>query len=464
MLGLFGTLGLGTRGLQANQKGVEVAGHNLANVNNPAYTRQRLAITTSTPLQGALGPEGTGVDASVVQQLRNSIIDSQTLSESSSSGSLNARRDALQLAQSDLGQQLAGVAGGNTGFTGQLSALFDSFQNLSTDPSSMAERSVLLSKAADLANKFHRADSRLAGLATSLNKSLDSDTASANELLGQLAELNDQVARSEALSGGNANDLRDLRQQKLEALSALVKIDTSYSDGGEINVSIAGTTMVNGGAVVDRLETFTAGDGRRLVRAQSAGTELDLTGGSLYGTIDVRDGALTSLRSNLDQLAAQLITSVNALHRDGYDLNGNTGADFFTGSSAGNIEVNASLTADPSKLQFSSEAGAVGNGQVALGLAQIARSSHAALGGQTLSQHLSRTVADVGQSLATVEDQIASQDIVNELLTQQRQSVSGVSLDEEMTDLVKFQKAYTASARLITIIDQMLEDVVNLKR
>lgn len=464
MLGLFGTLNLGTRALQAHQRGVEVAGHNLANVNNPGYTRQRLVLTTSATVDGAFGPQGTGVDASAIQQLRSSILDSQALAESSVGGSLNARRDALQLAQSSLGQQLAGVAGGSSGLAGQLSGLFQKFQSLSNTPASDADRKVLLSQATDLAGQFQQIDGRLAKLTESLDQSLKADTASANDLLGQIADLNGQIAHAEVNGNANANDLRDLRQQKLESLAGFARLDTSFDEGGGITISIAGTTMVDGGQVTDRLETFTADDGRTLVRAQAGGTELDLTGGSLHGLMDVRDGAVASLRGSLNTLASQLITEVNQVHREGYDLTGNTGADFFTGTGASDIAVNADLRADPGKLQLSDQAGAGANGKVALRLAQLAQTSHAGLGGQTFIQQFSGTVAEVGQSLASVEDQISTQGIVSDLLTQQRQSISGVSLDEEMADLVKYQKAYTASARLITTIDEMLNDIINLKR
>jgi flagellar hook-associated protein 1 FlgK len=464
MLGLFGTLNLGTRALQANQKGVEVAGHNLANVNNPAYTRQRLAVTTSTPMDSTFGPQGTGVAASVVEQLRNSILDSQVLAETSISGSLNARQEALGLAQSSLGQQIAGVAGGSAGLAGQLSGLFEAFQSVSTNPSSLVERTVLLSRAADLSATFQKTDGRLAELSASLDQALTDDTTAANDLLGQLAELNNQIGRAEVADSGQANDLRDLRQQKLESLSRIIKFETSTTDSGGIDISVAGTTLVSGGEVVDRLEPYTAADGRRLVRTQTAGTELDLTGGTLHGTIDVRDSALASLRRDLNTLASELITEVNALHRAGFGLNGETGADFFTGTMAADLAVNADLRADPARLQLSTEAGASGNGTVALNLAQLAQRSLAGLGNQTLIQHFSHTVAEVGQSLASVEEQLSSQALVGDLLIRQRQSVSGVSLDEEMTDLVKFQKAYTASARLITTVDEMLDDVINLKR
>ncbi|MBC8003410.1 MAG: hypothetical protein H7X97_12555, partial [Opitutaceae bacterium] len=167
MLGLFGTLNLGTRSLSTQQQGTEIAGHNLANVNNPAYARQRLAIATSLTVPTEMGPQGTGADGVAIVQLRNGLLDLQIQSETSVRGSLDAQQTALQYVQANLGQQIdrqasgaAGAAatggvGGQNGIAEHLSNLFNSFQSLSTNPTSLAERQVLLGKAEDLAAQFN---------------------------------------------------------------------------------------------------------------------------------------------------------------------------------------------------------------------------------------------------------------------------------------------------------------------
>ena len=170
MLGLFGTLDLGSRSLATQRQGVEVAGHNLANVNNPAYARQRLHIQTSPTVSSRVGPQGTGADAVAIVQLRSSLLDRQITSEAGVRGSLEAQQSALQYAQADLGQQLdrltSGAAaaqgvGGAHSLSDGLADLFNSFQSLSTNVSSQAERQVVLQKAADLAAQFNQVDRRL---------------------------------------------------------------------------------------------------------------------------------------------------------------------------------------------------------------------------------------------------------------------------------------------------------------
>jgi flagellar hook-associated protein 1 FlgK len=227
---------------------------------------------------------------------------------------------------------------------------------------------------------------------------------------------------------------------------------------------VDGVQLVSGRNVLDSLEAYDAGGGQYLVRTLTGGTALNITGGTIQGTIEARDGDLVTLRGDLDTLAGALITQVNTIHSAGYGLNGTTGAAFFTGTDASDIGFNQALADDPSLIQASGASGQKGNNAVVLQLAQLAKAPQAALAGQTFLQHYGQTTAKLGQYLNGLNTQLSNQQIVEQMLLRQRDSVSGVSLDEEMTDLVRFQRAFEASARLITTVDEMLETVVNLKR
>lgn len=462
--------------MQTQRAGVEVAGQNLANVNNPAYARQRVAIATSLTVMSEMGPQGTGADAVSIVQMRNAILDNQIQAEGSVRGSLASQQVALQYAQAALGVQIdrlasgaegaaasQGVGGGHS-VADSLSQVFNSFQSLAGNATSMAERQTLLMKAEDLATQFKQIDSRLNNLAASLNASIDSDVAAANQLFADIAKLNDQIRRVESAGKGSANDLRDARQERLEALAKYVKLDVTPANGGMVDISVDGVAMVTGNSVTDTLQSYDAGGGQVLVRAVTAGTPLTLTGGTIQGTIDARDGAIADLKSGLNRLASQIITEVNTAHVAGFNLNGGTGANFFTGTNASDIGVNSALVSDPSLVQASGVAGTPGDNQTALAIAQLAQKKLPALNGQTLSQGYGQTVAAFGQSLSSVNLALSDQQTVENMLLQQRDSIGGVSLDEEMADLMRFQKAFAASARLITTVDEMLNEVVNLKR
>lgn len=476
MLGLFGTLSMGARSLSAQRAGVEVAGQNLANVNNPAYARQRVAIATSLTINSEVGPQGTGADAVAIVQMRSAILDNQIQAEASNRGSLSAQQTALQYTQAALGTQIDRMASGAEGATAaqgvggghsladSMSELFNAFQSLSTNPTSMAERQTLLMKAASVALQFNQLNSRLDNLRGSLNSTLQSETGAANQILGDIAALNQMITTAEATSGGTANDLRDTRQARLEDLAKFVKLDLSNGQGSAINVSVAGVALITDNQVADTLESFDAGGGQVLIRATTAGTTLALTGGSLQGTIGARDGALTDLQTSVNTLAALLITEVNTVHAAGYGLSGSTGASFFNGTNAADISINGSLVNDPSLVQAAGVSGATGDNQNALALAQLAQTKFAVFNGQTFNQAYGQTVAAFGQELSTVNSQLGDQQTIENMLLRQRDSIGGVSLDEEMTDLTRFQKAFSASARLITTVDEMLETIVNMKR
>jgi flagellar hook-associated protein 1 FlgK len=189
-----------------------------------------------------------------------------------------------------------------------------------------------------------------------------------------------------------------------------------------------------------------------------------LTSGSAQGTIDARDGAVASLRSSLDRVASLLITEINQVHSSGFGLTGSTGADFFTGNNAATIKVNSSLLNNPALIQAAGVAGAVGDNQVANKLAALANQQLSGLSNQTFSASYGQLVASLGEKLSATNDDLGTQNAVQGLLMRQRDSVSGVSLDEEMTELTKFQKAFTASARIVTTIDEMFDTVLSLKR
>jgi len=470
MLGLFATLNLGARALQAQQTGVEIAGQNLANINNPAYARQRVDIQTSLPTPTSVGPQGTGSQVVSIEQLRNSLLDGQIVNESSVGGYWNTQQSALQNTQAELGQFLntsstTGTDSTSTspGLSDQLNGLFNAFQSVATDPTSLSQRQALVNHGQSLASSLNQASQNLGSVNTMLNTSVGNDVTSANQLLSDIAGLNGQITQTEALGGGKANDLRDLREQDLEQLANLVNIDTSTAADGSVAVSIGGTQLVSGQQTLDTLQTYDPGNGELLVRTATSGTPLTLTGGTIQGAIDARDGTLQSLRTGLDNLASALITQVNNVYQTGYDLNGNTGAAFFTGTDAATLGVNAALLTDPSAVQAAGAAGAPGDNTVALALAQLGQQSIAALGNQTFISGYTGQVANFGNALANANDQVNNFSAVNTMLAQQRDSVSGVSVEEEMANLISFQSAYQASSKIITTVDQMLQTLVALK-
>ncbi len=411
--------------------------------------------------------EGTGAEAVSIQQIRDALLDTQIQSEDSTTSYVGTAQTTLQDLEATLGQVVDTSSSSTTGSTSEsglgdyITNLFNAFQTLSTDPTSLANRQALMLNASSLATEFNQLSSGISSLHDSINSGLQSDVTNANQLLSDIANLNNSISVTELATHSTANDLRDQRQADIEQLSQLASVTTTTQPDGSLTLSIGGVTMVSGNQVSDTLQVFTNSAGQNLVQATNAGTTLT-TGGSIQARIDVRDGEVQSLSDDLNTLASTLITTVNAVHAKGYGLNGTTNAPFFTGSDASDIGVNSALLSDPSLVQASGTSGATGDNQVALALAQLADTPQSGLNNMTFNQSYTQTVANMGQALSNVNDQVTNQQAIQNMLTQQRESVSGVSIDEEVSNLTVYQRAYEANARVISVVDEMLTTLIGL--
>jgi flagellar hook-associated protein 1 len=458
--------------METQMTGISVTGQNLANVDTTGYTRQTADIETSPDIMTTFGPEGTGAQVVSIQQAVDTLLNGQIQGQQSVNGYWNGQQSALQSVQDDLDEFLSSASSGSSstsandtsssGLSTLLTSVFNDFQSVATSPTSIGARQTLISDAQSLASAFNQINSGLSQENATLNTSLGNGVTSANQLLSGIANLNQQISAAQ-FGGGNANDLLDQRQQDLNNLAQLTDITTTNGSNGTVNVSIDGQTLVSGDQVSDTLQTYDPGNGNLLVETAAGGVPLTLTGGSMQGTIDARDGALATLQGSINTLASSLITQVNSIYSGGYSLSGATGTNFFAGSDASSIAVNPSLVNDPSSFQASGSATASGDNTVALKLADLADAPQSNLENETFGDSYDQTVGNFGDAAQTANNQVTNQTAVMTMLTNQQSSVSGVSLDQEMTNLLTFQQAYEASAELVTTINQLMGDTLAMK-
>jgi len=470
MSGLISSLLANSKALSAQSLGVETAGRNMANVNNANYARQRVELGDHGTIMTGTGPVGTGVEAIGVTQLRDSLLDQQVLREVSLKAALDTSQSGLQKAQAGLGEQIdnasssdssSSATDGSHGIAASLTNFFNAFQSFAGNPTDVGERQTLVQQAGILTDRIQLTDTRLSQTQSDLTAQATGDVATVNTDLQNIAELNDQIARFERNAPGSAVDLRDKRQAALEDLAGKISFESCPQPGvaGQIQVFAydsagAKVVLVDGTNVTGPL-TF---DGTN-VQAGATPTTLALSGGSIKGALDTRDGAVQTLRNNIDTLAAQLVSSVNTA----YNPTGATGYFFDpTGTTAGSIQLAGGLTASNLK---ASDGGAAGDNTVALAVANLANRKFSVAGGDlidgTLSQHYSSAVTDLGQTLSGVNSRVSDETNIETLVRAQRDAVSGVSLDEETADLMKYQRAFQASSRVIQSIDSMLDTVIN---
>jgi flagellar hook-associated protein 1 FlgK len=464
MSGLFSALNSSVKALNAQSRAIETAGKNLANVNNTSYARQRVIFGDRGTVQTPDGAQSLGLEALGIQQLRDALLDKQVMREIALTASYTSQQQAYQRAQASLGETLSATASASgasntTGLGAALSDFFNAFQSLASSPTDAGERQALLQRAAILTDNFNLTDSRLAQVQSDLDSQISDDVATANNLLQQIADLNAQIARAEIGHPGSAVDLRDQRQARLEDLAAKLPVETRTGTDGMVQVVMKDATnadivLVDGASVTGPV-TFT---GTGLTAGASA-TAVVFSSGAVYGALSARDGAVQTLRDNLDALAHQLVTAVNAA----YNPSSTPGADFFApaGTTAGTIAVASGVTASG----LVAGTGAAGDNSIALAVAAVASTRFSTAGGDfidgTLTQFYSSSVSNLGQALSTANTNVDNQTSIEKLVRSQRDGVSGVSLDEEMADLVRFQRAFQASSRVFTIVDDLLDTVVN---
>jgi len=445
MAGLFSSLNSSVKAITAHSRALETAGKNLANVNNPNYARQRVIYGDRGTISTPQGAESLGLEALGVQQLRDSLLDRQVLREISLKAAYEGEQRGYQRAQAGLGPAL--------------DEFFNAFHSLAASPTDNGERQALMQKAAILVDRFHLADERLAQTQSDLDAQVNSDVSEVNRLLGTIAELNGQIGRFEGGAPNSAIDLRDQRQAKLEELAAKIPFQVRDSGGGQIQI----VAKDAGGADVILVDLAnvkgTAAFNGTQITAGSPATALALASGSIKGALTARDGAVATLRTNLDSVARQIVTSVNAL----YNPTSSTG-DFFAaaGTTAATIAIDASVTVSNLK---ASDGGPAGDNTVALGIAQLAQQQFTVSGSDfidgTFSGFFSTSVSRLGQALATANARAEDQSNIETLMRTQRDGISGVSLDEEMADLMKYQRAFQASSRVFNVVDELLDLVVN---
>jgi flagellar hook-associated protein 1 FlgK len=460
---------MGARAMQAQQVGVEVTGQNVANSNNKTYSRQQVVLSSTDTINATGGTEGTGVTASAVKQIRDTFLDNQIVKETSVGGYWDAAKSNLSNIESQLGESLSSTSSSSSstsvtstvGIASQLNTLFTDFSSVATNPTSLSERQVLINDAQTLAGSLNSVSVKLDTINTNLNTAISTDVESANTLLTDIAKLNDSILKTEATTGGIANDLRDSRQAKIEELAQYLNLDASTAADGQITLSSSGSTLVQGNTVTASLQTFDSGSGQLMVQ-DSSGSPLTLTGGSIQAYIDVRDSNLSSLKTGVNNLATELINQINSTYSSGYDLNGNGGGSFFTGADASNIAVSLDLQTDPSRLQASGDPTATGDNTVALSLAQLADQPVSGLNNKTFSQSYNGLVTSLGNALSGAKDQVTNHTTVSSMLASQRDSVSGVSLQEELTNLITYQTAYSAASHIVSTVNTMFDDLLKL--
>ncbi|HYA25984.1 MAG TPA: flagellar hook-associated protein FlgK [Terriglobales bacterium] len=457
---LFGTMSIATGALGAEQGALDATTNNVANVNTPGYSRLQPVLVESDPV--VMGPitYGTGVSLEKLQSLRDPILQIRIQEETQQQGQLNAFVTAMQQAQVQFT-----TSSGDIGTL--MSNFFSSLSQLSTDPTSLALRQGVLTAAGNMATAFNNTANNLDQQRSGLDLQVSQDVNQVNVLTSQIAALNNQISQMQGVNQ-DASALVDQRDVLIGQLSSLIDVSTIQSDNGLTLTTSNGTALVVGGQSF-ALSTQTNASGMQDIYSQGTDITTKIASGELAGLLQVRDQTIPGLLSNLDTLAAGLANNSNAANAQGYTLvqqaDGTlqAGGNLFVAppaSGQGAASTMAVAISDPSLLAASSDNTApASNGNVAT---LSAVQSQAVAGGQTPTDYYSNIVFGVGNDVSNGSAELNSSQLILNQLQDQRGSISGVSLDEEASNMVQYQRAFDAAAQVVTTINDMLYTVINM--
>lgn len=566
---LFSTLDIARSGLQVAQAQIDVAGHNIANVNKIGFSRQRVELVARSPHVMPYGQLGRGVQVAQIARMRDEFLD------------IAFRQQAPNLGQAQVFAQFYArledvfLEPGENGFSNRITQFFDALNDFADNVESFPTRQAVMSEAEALAGSFREVSERLNLLRTDANEEVKTLVPEINSIAERIASLNVRIRQSE-LNGTSANDMRDDRDVLLDELSGLVNITYRERQDGQVDVLVGSDVLVDGGVIREMefvLDPSLDPERPDLVRVRFAASGLDaeINEGELFAALNMRDTAIPEIDERIDTLAATLIRELNAIHSQGsgldtydtaltsanladdavtaldsaglpftmtagsfdivlYDntgtpttftinvdpatdtltdvsnaINAATGGNLtasitgggrsltltpgagftfsfandtagvlpalgvnglFTGSDASNIGVNATLLDNPNLLtsRFSTDLLETGDNSAALLLAALRDTQVLDGNSSTLGDYYETTIVQLGIDTRSNQQSLDVEQAFVEDFDRRRQEISGVSLDEELTFMIQFQRAFEGSARVVTVVDRMLDTLIGMAR
>ncbi len=416
------------------------------------YTRRRPVITELTPTYDAGVVMGRGAQLSSIESIRDHVLELRITAEQQQQSGTEAFIGSMSTVETLFGS-------GDDSLGSQVQNFFNSLNQLSTNPADGSLRQGALTAAGDLARTFNNLSQNLQNETFQINQSVLQSVDEVNRLTQEIASVNQQVASKTAL-GEEPGTLEDQRTELIKQLASKIDVFVTDTPDGLTLTTVHGDPLVVAGQPYS-LDTSLGTDSKVHVSANGTDLTADLRGGELGGLLRARDQDIASMQSQVDGFAYQFATAVNQVHQNGFDLNGSVGGDLFSiGATPTGAASSMQLAiTDPRGLAASSDGTSGDNGNL---LALVALQNSQVVDGSTPTDAYSKLVFQVGGAIANAKaDQQAGEVVLNQL-NDLRGSVSGVSLDEEAANLIRFQQAYQASARVISTINQLLDVAVHL--
>ena len=483
----FGGLNILTRSLYAQQASLETVGHNIANASTEGYSQQRVNLVTASPAGEVYGRtlhhSGSGVTVASITRARDVFVDKKLWKESSTLGYSQTSSEALSSMEGVFTEP------SDTGIQSVLNQFWTSWQTLATQASDSGARTAVAQRGVEVVNAVQHAAQQLKDTAENINWEVTANIDQVNQITSNIYKLNGLIVNMEFGGTDHANDFRDSRDLLVDQLSKLVDVSVSEDAAGNYTILSSGVTLVDGDGYTKLDTVTTPNDSTTGVPGYSvttvvddSGTAVNFTNGGIKALIDSRDSSTTGIKgymTSLETISQFLLQDFNNVHKIGYGTDNAASRNFFGADSDTDyttapeggwlnaLTINHNITDSTAGLALiAAKTTVVGNnnasGDNAILLGNCLKTTTSStLGNISLDAYYTSMIGTLGVQSQDAQRLSANQQAVVDQLTNLRQSTSGVNMDEEMTNMIKFQKGYNAAARVLTAMDEMLDKLIN---
>ncbi len=456
----FSSLNTAVTGLAAAQRAMDVAGQNVVNANTPGYSRQRVELreigapATATLFTGT-GASVGGVTVVGVTRIRDAFVEAARAAAGGRQAALTTQTDQLT------GVQQTFAEPGDTGLQASMDSFFAAWHDLANSPTDVAAGSVVIQRGIAVTDQLHSLSNGIAGRWGIARSALADVLSQANQAAKDLADVNAKIS-SGLVAGRPVNELEDQRDVLARSLATLVGGTATTGSDGQVSVTVNGVALVSGSTA----QQFTLAGATTMGGATAdpprlmwGTTVVPVDSGSAAGYLAVLGTDLPSLSARLDTIATSLRDMVNAVHQTGFQADGTPGGLFFDGTDAQSLTV---VPTSPAQLAVTPTAGTV-DGSVALRIGDLSdeQAQQTQLGSAGPTAQWRDLTTMVGVKVQSLKNAGTVQDSVVAAADAAVQTDSGVNLDEEMTNLLQYQRSYQASARVVTTVDSILDTLIN---
>jgi flagellar hook-associated protein 1 FlgK len=454
-------LSIGKQALSTTEKNLEVTAHNIANANTEGYSRQRIIQEASTPLNDANGNYGSGVSIVRLERMRDLRLDTEFRNLNSNTGYWESMSSNLQELEKSV------VETSEYGIGTMINNFFNKWEALANNPYSEVHRIDVIDATTQMTESFKGLNMAIEDTRDNLKFSLKDTANRINEISDELASLSNQISQNK-INNKPANDYLDKFDLLIDELSQYGNVQVHERENGTMSVYFGTDELVRNDVSNKLIYTESTNlesneEEAYLIWDNTKSKISGLTSGSLKSMYDLRDTVLPEYKTKLDDLAVQIAEKVNEIHIKGYDMTepAASGRYFFNAEVTGveNFELSNEILSDPANIAVSGS-GQIGDNQIALQITDLKYEN--VFDGKTITEAFADYVYEIGRDVKTAGQNAERTSMLSSQTDNFRESVKGVSMNEETANLMKFQQAYQAAAKIITIADDIMTTIIGL--